>query len=120
MENYTRLINKTEDYIEHNLDKKITLKELAENGHLSEYHFHRLFRKFSSETLNQFITRVKMERSGIFLAVNQDITITEIAYRYGYCDASSYCKAFRKHFGVSPTEFRKEQDSTINSFQNKL
>lgn len=33
-----------------NLEQKTTLKELADNIHLIEYHFHRLFRKFSSET----------------------------------------------------------------------
>lgn len=120
MENYTRLINKTEDYIEENLEQKITLKELANNIHLSEYHFHRLFKKFSSETLNEFITRIKMERSAIYLVVNSQISITEIAYRYGYCDSSSYCRAFKKHFGVSPTEFRKQQDKTIQRNPNKI
>jgi AraC family transcriptional regulator len=120
MENYIRLINKTEDYIEANLDKKITLKELAANVHLSEYHFHRIFKKFSQETLNNFITRIKLERSGIYLKVNRDITITEIAYGYGYCDSSSYCKAFRKHFGKSPSQFRNEQDNTSANLTNRL
>lgn len=114
MENYIRLINKTEDYIEANLDQKITLKELADNSYLSEYHFHRLFKKYSSETIGGFITRIKMERSAVFLVINSRITVTEIAYRYGYCDASSYCRAFKKHFGVSPTRFRSEQDLTSN------
>ena len=110
MDNYIRLINKTEDYIETHLDRRLTLAELAKNAHLSEYHFHRLFKRYSSETLNGFITRVKLERSGIFLRVNRSVSITEIAYRYGYSDSGSYSRAFKKHFGVSPARFRKEQD----------
>lgn len=109
-DDYTRLINKTEDYIEINLGKQITLTDVAKNVSYSEYHFHRLFSKYSSETLKQFITRIKMERSAIYLAVNSEVTITEIAFRYGYNNSSSYNKAFKKHYGMSPTEFRKKQE----------
>lgn len=111
---YNRIINKTEDYIEENLDSKIILKDIAENVYLSEYHFHRIFKKYSNETIKQFITRIKIERSAIYLIVNKDITIIEIAYRYGYSETSSYCRAFKKHYNQTPTEFRKEQEKTIN------
>jgi AraC family transcriptional regulator len=110
IDDYTRLINKTEDYIETNLDKRITLTDVANNVNFSEYHFHRIFSKYSNETLKQFTTRIKMERSAIYLAINSDISITEIAFKYGYSSSSSYNKAFKKHYGVSPTEFRKEQE----------
>lgn len=107
---YTRLINKTEDYIETNLDKRITLSDVANNVHVSEYHFHRLFSTYSKETLKQFISRIKMERSAIYLAINFEISITKIAFMYGYNSSSSYNKAFKKHYGISPTEFRKKQE----------
>lgn len=113
---YTRMINKTEDYIEDNLDKKINLKELADNVYLTEYHFHRIFKKYSKENLHEFITRIKMERSAIYLVINKNITITEIAYKYGYADSSSYCRAFKKYYKKTPTEYRKEQEKTINKF----
>lgn len=109
------LINKTEDYIEENLDQQITLADAAKNVNLSEYHFHRLFSKYANETLNQFITRIKMERSAIYLVINSRISITEIAFMYGYNSSSSYNKAFKKHFGMSPTAFRKEQDLKRNN-----
>ncbi|WP_101773747.1 helix-turn-helix domain-containing protein [Peptostreptococcus faecalis] len=120
MKDYIRIINKTEDYIENNLDKKITLKELSKNVNYTEFHFHRIFKSYSKETLNQFINRIKMERSSIFLVVNQKISITDISYRYGYSDSSSYCRAFKKHFGISPSKFRKKQDMTINKTLKKL
>ena len=110
---YNWLINKAEDYIENHLSEKITLSDMAHNLGISEYHFHRIYRKNGAETLNQFITRIKMERSAIYLVVNRKIMITEIAFRYGYNDSSSYNRAFRKHFGLSPTAFRKEQEKSI-------
>ncbi|TLG71547.1 helix-turn-helix transcriptional regulator [Culicoidibacter larvae] len=120
MQNYTWLLNHTEDYIESHLDQKITLSDVAANIHMSEYHFHRLFRKHSKETLNQFVSRIKLERSAIFLRVRKDISITDIAYRYGYNDASSYNRAFRRHFGVTPTVFRKEQDMPSNKDSSNI
>ena len=109
-DHYRRLINKTEDYIEANLNHRITLSDVAKNVYISEFYFHRLFSKYSTETLNQFITRIKMERSAIFLVINSEISITEIAFKYGYNSSSSYNKAFKKHYSISPTEFRKEQE----------
>jgi AraC-type DNA-binding domain-containing proteins len=110
---YNWLINKAEDYIEKHLSEKIKLSDIAHNLGISEYHFHRIYRNSSTETLNQFITRIKMERSAIYLVVDKKITITEIAFRYGYNDSSSYNRAFRKYFGLSPTQFRKEQEKSI-------
>ena len=114
VDDYTRLINKTEDYIEINLDKRVTLSDVAKNVNFSEYHFHRLFSKYSSETLKQYITRIKMERSAIYLAVDSEVSIIEIAFKYGYNSSSSYNKAFKKKYGISPTEFRKEQERKRN------
>lgn len=110
IEYYTRIINKTEDYIEEHLSEKITLYEVANNVGLSSYHFHRIFKEFSNETLNDFIIRIKLERSAVFIKVDKDISLTEIAYRYGFGDSSSYSRAFSKHFGMSPTKFRQQQD----------
>lgn len=112
---YTRLINKTEDYIENNLKEDISLNDLAQNAHLSEFHFHRIFKKYSSETVNEFVTRFKLERAAIFLCVNSEISITTIAMEYGYNDSSSFSRTFKKHFGVSPLKYRKQQELSKNS-----
>lgn len=114
MKDYIRLINKSEDYIENNLHSKITLDDLSQYLHVSKYHYHRIFTKYSRETLGQFISRIKIERSAVYVRMNKKLSITEIAHMYGYYDASSYCKAFKKYFKVTPTEFRKQQDFTIN------
>lgn len=106
MDDYIRLINKTEDYINKHLDEKITLDDVARHVNLSKFHFHRCFSKYSSETLKQFIVRTKMERSAIFLAMRTDVSITEIAQRYGYSDSGSYNKAFKRYYHMAPLVYR--------------
>ena len=113
MDEYIKLINKTEDYIENNLDKKITLDDLAKNINISKFYFHRIFKNYSQETINQFIRRIKMERSALFLTIRKDIPITEIALRYGYSDSSAYNKVFKQYYGMSPLEYRKARNDKI-------
>lgn len=107
---YIRLVNKTEDYIEQNLSDSIALCDLAKNVHLSEFHFHRIFKQYSSETVKEFVTRVKLERAAIFLCVTSSLSLTEIALNYGYNDGSTFSRAFKKHFGSSPSIYRKQQE----------
>jgi AraC family of transcriptional regulator, multidrug resistance transcriptional activator len=63
MINYINLINKTEDYIENNLTQNITLDMLSKHLNISKYYYHHIFSENSNETIKEFITRIKMERS---------------------------------------------------------
>ncbi len=109
---YYRMINKSEDYIEDHLNEAISLADLAKYANFSEYYFHRLFKKYSLKTLNSFVTRVKLERAALFLSVNQSISLTEVALNYGYTNSSSFSRAFKNYFGVSPSIYRREQEMT--------
>ena len=57
------------------------------------------------ETPQQYTVRKKMERAGFHL-LKQDMRITDIAFDVGYDTSSSFCKAFKVHFGMSPRQFR--------------
>ena len=102
---YHKSINKAVDYINDNLNKSIGLKPLAKISNISEFHFHRLFKAFIGESIGSYITRQRIERSARILQTS-NYTLTEIAERVGYQSAYSLSKAFKKHFGVSPSAFR--------------
>jgi AraC family of transcriptional regulator, multidrug resistance transcriptional activator len=110
MLSYRQLIDQSEDYIEAHLGEKITLTMLAQHLKLSKYYYHHLFKHYRHKTIKDVITQVKMERSAIYLVVNRQIKITDVAFKYGYSDASAYNKAFKKYFKVSPTQYRKARN----------
>lgn len=61
-----------------------------------------------------------MERSAIYLTINENISITEVALNYGYSDASSYNKAFKKHFKKTPLQFRKARKDNKYCYIDKI
>lgn len=70
---YLRRIHKVQDYIEENLSYTLVLAELADIAGFSKYHFHRIFRAITNESLLQYVNRVKLERAA-FLINNRTIS----------------------------------------------
>ena len=116
-EEYEARINRTFDYIENNLEKPITLSELADVSNFSKFHFHRIFQGLVRETPFQFITRVRLERAATFLEMNPNDSITEIAFRCGFNDISIFSRNFKKQFKLSATDYRNQKSnlSQLNS-----
>jgi AraC family transcriptional regulator len=102
---YNQSINKTIDYINANLNKEIDLKKLAGVAHLSEFHFHRIFKAFIGESVGSYITRLKLEKAAGFLQYT-DKNLEQIAVKTGYQTQQSLSRAFKKHFGINPSAFR--------------
>lgn len=101
---YQKRINKALVYIRENLDKTISLEEVARAACFSPFHFHRIFNALMQETLGEYITRKKLERAAIKLAYSSDANVTKVAFDYGYSSVSSFSKAFNQWFGCRPTE----------------
>ena len=109
IEEYKSRINRVFDYLERNMDKKITLEELASVSNFSKFHFHRIFQAVTGETPFQFILRVRLERAATYLITNPKKTISEIAYDCGFSDQATFARGFKSHFNMSPTSWRKSK-----------
>lgn len=118
IEIYIERINQVIDYIELNLEDKIELEKLAKVACLSKYHFHRIFYSFTKESLYSFINRLRVERAAALLITTKR-TITDIAFSCGFNDSSTFSRAFKKHFKISASEWKKNskihQDFRIRS-----
>lgn len=103
---YQKRINNALTYIRENLDRTISLEEVARAACFSPFHFHRIFSALMQETVGEYITRKKLERAAIKLAYS-DANVTDVAFEYGYSSVSSFSKAFSQWFGCRPTEIAR-------------
>lgn len=118
---YKNRINRVFEFIDENLDSDLSLNSVSEIAFFSPFHFHRVFKFITGETLNEYVTRRRIEKSALDL-LHKNITTTEIAHKYGFSDNSSFSRAFKKYYGISPTEFRKQnpnRHSKISQLQSK-
>lgn len=105
------LINQSIDYIIQHLDEDISVKEVADHFHFSQFYFCRAFKEVTGESIYAFMKRLKMDLSAVDIKLEKHKTITDIGLDYGY-SSSNYSSAFTKHHHVSPVEFRKATNCT--------
>ena len=88
------------------LDDPPPLEELAAAAAISPYHFHRIWRALTGETVSQSVLRLRIEASQQMLAAGGG-SVTEIAMASGFGTPQSFARAFRRQTGVTPTAFRE-------------
>jgi AraC family transcriptional regulator len=93
------------DLIYSNLDKHVSLDELAAVSCLSKFHFLRLFKIQFGKTPHQFITEAKTARAKSLLK-NSKLDVMAISRALGFKDASSFSRTFFNTVGVYPSAYR--------------
>lgn len=105
---YRQRINIVQDYIEKHLDETFSLTDLSKIAGFSKFHFHRIFKAITGESLLQYINRIKLEKSTHLLSHRLDLSITDIAYYFGFTDSAIYSRSFKSLYNVSPNTYRKQ------------
>jgi len=118
-----KILNNTYYYIYKNISQDISLEELAKLSSLSKYHFHRIFKEESKNTIFFELRSIRLQKAANLLITNKYSSILEIANACGYSSHSSFIKVFKKMFFYSPKEWRKEKykeysASLLKKFQN--
>jgi AraC family transcriptional regulator len=93
-------------HIQSHLDGDLSLQSLAAVSHISPYHFHRTFRALVGETVKGYVQRVRLERAAIRLLLHGDAILT-VALDSGFRNHETFCRAFKKRFGMPPGTFRR-------------
>lgn len=97
--------------INDNLHKKLRLTELAEEYYLSYVQFSRRFKAAVGTTVQDYITQMRIRKAQSLLA-DGDLPVREIATTCGFANEYYFSNFFRKHQGVSPSEYRSIVRST--------
>ena len=96
--------------------ERLRTEALCETFHFSKHYLGRYFRQHFQENLGAYIARCRMRAVENELA-STALSIKEIAWRLGFTDASHLAKAFRRHTGKTPLQFRKAYLSRLQNRQ---
>lgn len=103
---YTKRVDRVIDYLRAHLDKPVKLQDLANVACLSPYHFHRIFRSMTGETVNAFANRLRLEKAARLLRRTEQ-SATAIAMACGFSSPATFSRSFDKAYGITPTQYRK-------------
>lgn len=104
--NYLHQVQKALDYIETHLDADISLARVAREAAISQWHFARIFKALTNETLKSYI-RSRRLSNALDKLLTTDERIIEIAMDTGFASQASFSRAFKKTFNLSPHAARK-------------
>ncbi|MBU3127748.1 response regulator [Clostridium tagluense] len=105
-DNCTLLVEKAKAYInKYYSDSSITINSLCNYLYISPTYFSFIFKKETKMTFINYLTQIRMDASKELIKTSK-LKSFEIAYKVGYSEANYFSYCFKKHFGISPSEYR--------------
>ncbi|MEX3011796.1 helix-turn-helix domain-containing protein [Hoeflea sp. TYP-13] len=95
-------------FIEGALSERLTIKRIARHAHLSPFHFQRLFVAHMGESVGGYVSSRRLEHAARMIFDKRGQSIITTALECGFETHSAFSRAFRRHFGCTPSQFRKD------------
>ncbi len=105
-------INDVLFYIHQDISRDLNAGDLAKVAAYSEQHFHRTFKRVVGESVHQYIRRIRMEYAANQFMFDPHSPVIDIVNKSGFSSASSFNRAFKETFNMSPREWRKHELQT--------
>lgn len=105
-------VKKAQTFIENNFQQKITVDQLASMLALSRRNLERRFKKATSNTLVEYIQRVKIEAAKMSLESSRE-NVNEVMYKVGYTDNKAFRTTFKRITGLSPVHYRSKYNKEM-------
>jgi len=96
-------MERAEQLLRSQLDRSMSLQEIADELQMSRYHFLRCFKGYSGLTPQAYRTQRRLEKARKWLGKGRDIT--ETALSWGFTDQSHFSRVFRKYYGSTPGQY---------------
>lgn len=101
----TRTVESAAHYFRHNLQRPLSIAQVAAYHSLCPAHFSSLFRRHHAVTPRGFLRQARLQRAADLLA-ESDLTLKEIAAQCGFVDAAHLCKSFKQEHRIAPGLYR--------------
>lgn len=102
---HDNIIHTLTDWIEDNLDKTLSIDEVAAKSGYSKWHLQRMFRTVTRQTLGNYIRERRLTLAAEALRQTQR-PVFDIAMQYGYDSQQTFSRVFRRQFAQTPTAYR--------------
>ena len=99
---------KIKEYVQLHYSENIDLNLVAGLVNVTPSHLSNLFKKETGTNFSSYLIDVRMQAAGKLLK-SPDMLIYEVAEKTGYSNGGYFGKAFKKYWGVSPEEYKKEK-----------
>lgn len=113
-EHEDEVIRQAQEFIEKNFQEKITVDQLADMFTLGRRNLERRFKKATSNTVVEYIQRVKIEAAKQNLESSRE-NVNEVMYKVGYSDPKAFRITFKKITGLSPVQYRSKYNREIEA-----
>lgn len=100
-------VKQAQEFIENNIQDKITIDELADKVSLGRRSFERRFKTATNNSVLEYINRVKIEYAKKSFETSRK-NINEVMYDVGYTDTKAFRTIFKKITGLNPIEYRNK------------
>lgn len=111
---WTEVIREAVDYVENHITEDITVSVVAERVCVSPFYFHKGFSMLCGYPLMEYVRNRRLSLAGGEL-IASDITVLDLAVKYGYDSPDSFTRAFTRFHGCPPSAVRKEK-ATVKIF----
>jgi transcriptional regulator GlxA family with amidase domain len=101
------LVKKAQEYIENNFQEKTTVDQLADQFSIGRRTFERRFKKATSNTVSEYIQRVKIEAAKKWFE-SSNKNVNEVMFDVGYSDIKTFRDVFKKITGMSPIDYKNK------------
>jgi AraC family transcriptional regulator len=109
-----RKIREVQFFLAQNLAHDVDLTTIAAHASLSPYYFTRQFTAMVGMPPYRYLISLRIQRAAQLLR-DSDLTVTQILHRVGFHSPSHFTTTFRRHMGMSPTDYRRRYDFERNS-----
>ena len=99
-------VQRMQDYIENNLNKNITLYELAQCSNYSPWYSAKLFKEYIGKGPFEYIRLIRLSKSALELRDN-DKRVVDVALDFVFDSHEGFTRAFKREFGITPQKYKK-------------
>ena len=110
------LLDEANAIVERDFASDLSLDDIARRVASSRRQLQRAYAEIGGTTFRDHLTQVRMQRAAELLETRA-LTVREVAHRVGYRQPAQFAKAFRRHQGVAPSDYRAEYGGANGRFR---